>query len=213
NKGSLENLRKLERHIEVYNIDVKRRFSLIGLLKILKIIRLKKFDVIHAHLFPSFYYISLLSPFIRGKKIYTEHSIINNREKFRFLLKIERSLLKKFDRIIAVSQETKSALAKKYNLNNVIIINNGVDLNAFRIKKEKNNNKFTIIMVSRFTEAKNHLALIKAFEEVKIKNKKLVLLGDGPTLVKMKEYVLNNEIKNVNFCGNQNNVLTFLEKS
>ena len=63
--------------------------------------------------------------------------------------------------------------------------------------------------IGRFTYQKNHEFLIDIFKEIHLlnKNTKLLLIGNGPLITKIKEQVLNLNLENnVIFLGNRKDV-------
>lgn len=83
---------------------------------------------------------------------------------------------------------------------NIIVLNNAVDVNSFKINKEKRlklrtelnlNDKFVIGHVGRFNPQKNHTFLIDIFSEIykKKENAVLLLIGEGYLLQEIKEKV------------------------
>ncbi|GAA0827190.1 glycosyltransferase family 1 protein [Clostridium tertium] len=92
---------------------------------------------------------------------------------------------------------------------NFIVYNNAIDVDKFKFNKDVSdnirtefdiNNNFVIGHVGRFNTQKNHIFLIKVFNEVHKRNDKvtLLLLGEGE---------LENEIKNmVKKLGLENNI-------
>ena len=96
---------------------------------------------------------------------------------------------------------------------NVVVLNNAVDTNLFKLNSEKRERvrkelkiegKFVIGHVGRFNPQKNHEFLIKVFNEIlKIKEDAvLLLIGEGYLQEKIKEQVKDLGIEeNVKFLG------------
>lgn len=94
-----------------------------------------------------------------------------------------------------------------------IIIKNGIDAYSFKpndkhrdIRKIETGLKdyFVLGHVGRFTEAKNHVFLIKVFESVakECKNARLLLIGDGPLMGQIKDIVTQKKLEGkVIFAG------------
>lgn len=115
-------------------------------------------------------------------------------KKTMFLNKIGKFFVKKYDKkIIKVACSDKSfnfAFSGFSFVNNQNIIFNGIDVQKFKFSKEArrdirkelgiHNQDFVIGCVAFFNDAKNHDFLIDVFDEFnKIKNAKLVLVGEG----------------------------------
>lgn len=64
-----------------------------------------------------------------------------------------------------------------------------------------------IVSVGRFTEGKNQLELIKAYQQLNDKNIKLSFIGGADEQYKQKclNYIKENNIKNIEFLGHQGN--------
>lgn len=103
---------------------------------------------------------------------------------------------------------------KKYNKNEIYILNNAIDLEKFkyneqiRLDKRKeldlSEDTFVIGHVGRFVEQKNHSFLIDVFNEVHKKNAKsvLMLIGQGPLVSEIKDKVKKLHLEdNVLFLG------------
>lgn len=103
---------------------------------------------------------------------------------------------------------------KKY-----ILAHNAIDLKKYLFNREIRNQKrkeldisdncFCIGHIGRFTYQKNHEFLIDIFKEIHLlnKNTKLLLIGNGPLITKIKEQVLNLNLENnVIFLGNRKDV-------
>ena len=76
----------------------------------------------------------------------------------------------------------------KEDASKAVIVRNGVDLNKFKCRDNRDNNYLTIGNVGRFSTQKNHSFLLDIFSEVKkLKaNSKLILAGTGKFLNEMK---------------------------
>lgn len=193
--------------------------SVIGLTKgtvynpllVLKIIPyLKKYDVIHAHLFPVLYWVVLakIICFSKTPIIYTEHSTNNKRRNNKLLKLVDRFVYKRLDFIGCISEATQLNLKKHLNhkKDNMSVILNGIDLNNFNHSKRENfsffNEKsFVLIQVSSFREQKDQPTLIKALtflpQEIT-----LLLVGDGHLRHANEELVKSLELQSrVKFIG------------
>lgn len=98
------------------------------------------------------------------------------------------------------------------------VINNAINITQFcfkedlREKKRKElnlTNKFVIGNVGRFCNQKNHLFLLKVFKKIKTlqKNSVLMLIGSGEKMDVIKNFVIENNLKDdVLFLGQRNDV-------
>ena len=162
-------------------------------LLIIKIIPLlKKYDVVHVHIFPSLYWVALakLISFSKTKLVYTEHSTSNNRRK-RYLFKtLDKIIYAAYSKIITISPEVDVNIKKHlgFNDNRFILIQNGVNLHTIKnteaISRHKISSKlddtFSILtQVSSFRYPKDQKTVIKALKHL-AEDVVLILIGDGP---------------------------------
>lgn len=129
------------------------------------------------------------------KLIYVEH----NREKYTsFRSFLMRKLDKYTDKYICVSKGVANHLIKQgIDDSKVEVIYNGIDVQKFDLQKEVHD-IFTAGMVARFSKQKDQMTLIKAIEYlVKEKKKKikLLLMGEGKTKKRCKEYVKEHNME------------------
>ena len=94
-------------------------------------------------------------------------------------------------RFIALHDSMKEQINKIFNINNTVVLNNGIDFSRFEKTKSRNQirtelgipaEKFVVGHIGRFSPQKNHFFLLKIFEELqRIKdNSFLLMVGDGP---------------------------------
>ncbi len=181
-------------------------------LHIFKIIKyLKKYDIVHVHLFPALYWTALakLLSFSKVTLVFTEHSTSNKRRKFYFRL-FDRLIYKNYHIIITISKEVDILIKKhlgfkssKFNL-----INNGVDIDKINTAKASNSSDFDIsnsekiiVQVSSFRYPKDQKTLIRSLPYIS-KPVKLLLVGEGPLLEECKILAEELEIEDhVLFLG------------
>lgn len=203
--------------------NIKGHFNKIKYIK--KIIITNGYDIVHANLFPSFYYCSMAIKLIRKKRpklIMTEHNTDNRRRHKKWARFLERWIYKSYYKIISISQETNNALVewlKPYKKESFIVINNGVPVQQFataieteRTKLDKNLSKEDVLicMVGSFTTQKNHDLALKILSKLP-ENYKLVCLGEGPLkeeiIDKAKQMGIFNRIVMLGFRKDVPNVL------
>ena len=165
--------------------------------KLLQIIKNYKPAAIHVHLGLLRYLLPISSYLGEIKILYTCHnepSVMfghNNGEKeaASFLLH------NKNFQMIALHEEMRNQLNAMFGIDNVVVVNNGVDFRAFKDVKESKeqirnelklpHDSFVVGHIGRFSEQKNHLFLIEIFSKLyeKKNNAYLLLVGSGPTKV------------------------------
>jgi glycosyltransferase involved in cell wall biosynthesis len=159
---------------------------------------IKKYNIIHVHLVHCLYWCALLSLFISKKYIYTEHNTYNKRRKYVFFRLIEKFIYSRYIYITCVSDlvaiQLKSWLGKDFK--KIKVIKNGISLNTFFNAKGYNKVDFQncekddilLVMVARFSAAKDQPTLIKSMSLLP-KKYKLLLVGNGE-----REYEYKNLI-------------------
>lgn len=195
-------------------INLKQSFyNPLQVIQLIFLIQKEKFDIIHAHLFPSQYWLavaSLFKPF-KTKLIKTEHSVFNERKKYPILRSLEKIIYKRYSKIICITEEVKINLAKWLQTeSNLLVIHNGIDLKQFNADAKNSintNNLFdknntNILMTARFDAiSKDHKTIVNALKLLPT-NFKLFFAGEGPDMNKVKEYTaLQNLDSRVRFLG------------
>lgn len=175
-----------------------------------------KYDVIHANLFPTTYYCSLAKRLL-GKKcpplVMTEHSTDNKRRHISWLRPLEKFIYKKYDCVISISDKTQENLCKWLGTehdNKFVVIENGIDVDAFKAAKPFEKNELCenyeagdvlLLTVGSFTTQKNHLKLLEAVALLP-SYYKLLLCGEGPLEEEIKRKVADLGLQNrVVFLG------------
>ncbi len=133
---------------------------------------------------------------------------------------IEKKVFDNSQKIICVSNELEKDVTKKYNVpkRKIITIVNGVNTRRFKpitrkeiqilkLKYTKPNDKI-ILSAGVITKQKGFQILVKTFGEItkKFQGIKLIIVGDGPYLKKLKNLTEKMALeKNVLFLGKINN--------
>jgi len=170
-------------------------------------------DIVHIHhLKPLVSFFK--NPFVKYKVpiLFTTHGLhIHKYEFFNsiwakigYLLRfqLEKRVMRQPDRIIAVSQEDKHFMEKKYHLANVIYLTNGIDFSTVTAAKRQSKKQlrkqldlpdddFLFITVARFDFQKGYDILINTLSIIKdtLKNTncRFIFVGDGTELQAMKQ--------------------------
>lgn len=219
-----------ENNVTVTTLSRKNMRSLLNIIDIIKFIKKGSYDIVHAHLFPTFYWTSISSRFIYSNKpkfIFTEHSTHNRRrEKFYFKY-IDKFMYSCFDRIISISQQTQDELIKWLRIKQkdkkkFIIIENGVNIKKFNTAKpylkselvpNLNENSKLLCMIGSFTIQKDQPTIIKAMKYVP-ENVHLILVGEGSLKKQNQDLVKSLSLENrVHFLGIRNDVSRILKTS
>lgn len=192
-------------------------------LLIFKIIpHIKKYDIVHLHLFPTLYWtvIAKWLSFSKTKLVYTEHNTDNRRRHHPVLKVIDKLIYKPIQYIITIADEVDRNLKSHLNYKNndkFVLINNGVDISSLTsvssLNKDDffNQSDFLLIQVSSFREQKDQPTLIRAMARLS-EDVKLLLVGDGHLRQSCEELVRENNLENrVKFLGNRNDVPQLLK--
>lgn len=125
---------------------------------------------------------------------------------------------KTLDELIVPTKKTYDLFVQKYGFSRLVhIIPTGIEIERFyaenvnqkklsQLKKTFKFNKedFIITFVGRIAAEKNVMFLVKAHKKLlkKVKNAKLVIIGDGPDLDKYRKYVKDEKLeKEIIFVG------------
>ncbi len=193
-----------------------------NLTTIIRFLKIKEINVIHAHFIKCSIICSILKLLFYNKIsfVVTEHSLINLHKINIFKIILYKTALLNADKIIAVSNLSFSYINSHINYlkDKIIIINNFINFENYNLYKReiKRNDYIKFLIVSRLTVDKN---LIESINFCLFMSKyckvHLDILGDGP--IKSQLYYHLNLVKNLNFTytfhGNQININIFLKNS
>lgn len=189
-----------------------------------KIIKHGSYDVVHVHLFPALYLVVFACMFMRKrpKLIYTEHSTSNRRRGKRLFQLIEHFIYKKYDSVIAISDEVELKLTDHARIGNTSVIHNGIDIKQIdataievsireelRIPQES----VVVTMVGRFVPGKDYSTLIQSLCDLPL-NVHIVCVGDGPLRNSIQSETQSRPFANrVHFLGLRSDVIAILKSS
>lgn len=179
--------------VQLYHIPKIKRFDISTMQRIGDIIRRNNIHVVNAHHFMpmvySFYGCKIANS---CKLIYTEHAKSEVEKVPWSWKKIGSYLLNRSDAAVGVTKDVSETIHNRFKLHpsKVFTIKNGVDLNAYRgcNNKEKLRKELGIAgdekiigIVANLKRIKNHIFLLKAFDELvkNYKKVKLLLIGQG----------------------------------
>lgn len=184
---------------------------------------LKKYDIIHLHLFPTLYWVVIAKciSFSKIKLVYTEHST-NNRRRDMLLFKfVDKIIYKKIHKIVCITTGVKDNLEKHLNFNKkmLYVINNGIDTKKFNNVDNSNDfnffkkEDFKLIQVSSFRKQKDQATVIRSLKLLP-DAVKLILVGDGPLIDNNKSLAEELGIQErVVFLGNRYDIPELLKYS
>lgn len=207
-----------ESKIPVTFLDKKPGLDISIVRKLFFLIRDKRPDIVHTHLYACVY---VLVPefFNRVKgRVHTVHNIAE-KEIPALHRKIMKVAYKFFNVIpIAINQSVQSSIEKSYKLpiTKIPVVRNGVDISKFYSEKKANGANLTLINVGRFSPQKNHELLIQCYKRLleKYESLKLILVGEGELKRNIEQLVIDNKMQDkVLFTGNVINVEDYLAKA
>ncbi|MBN2284810.1 MAG: glycosyltransferase family 4 protein [Tissierellales bacterium] len=168
------------------------RFDINAVFSIRRFLSEQEIEIIHCHGYKSNLY-GLFAAL--GKKVHrisTCHNWLGDDAKMKFYAGLDKMLLRKFDRVIAVSEPVNTEILNhKINPKRVAIIQNGIDLNRFnkssRVDSLRNefciDKSYKVIgTVGRLSKEKAQQNLLSAAEKILKTKHNIVFLfvGDGP---------------------------------
>lgn len=187
---------------------------------------LKKYDVVHVHLFPAQYW-TVLAKKASGAKtalIFTEHNTTNRRLEHPLLRRIDKLLYRYYDHSICITSEIRDILMQHTGLpaDRFPVIQNGVDLEQIRLAKDMpkgqihpslNEEDILLIQVAGFREQKDQPTLIRSLTHLPA-HVKLLLVGDGITRAACEALVASLHLEDrVLFLGQRIDVARLLKSS
>jgi len=211
------NISEYEELINYVNIDNPK--SLRSFLALLVFLKKNKYDIIHAHLFPTIYYVSLLKKIgvFNTPLVITEHNTHNKRRDINLLKPIEKFIYNSFDEVICISKGTKDNLSDWIKRDqNLDIVYNGINLKRFTYVRPKYKyefkNEIKIIMVASFSKQKDQLTVIKSLKRLP-KKFRVYFAGEGNKLKQAKALTKGLGLSNrVVFLGNRSDIPDLLKK-
>lgn len=182
-----------EQEVKFYHVPKNKRFDISTMKGIGDIIRKNNIHIVNAHHFMPMVY-SFYGCKIKNycKLIYTEHAKLEIEKIPWRWRKVGGYLLNRSDAAVGVTEEVSKVIHDKFKLHpsKVFTIRNGVDLkdytgcnNKEKLRKELglSGDEKVIGVVANLRRIKNHIFLLRAFDElIKSYDKvKLLLIGQG----------------------------------
>lgn len=123
----------------MHQLGLRRRYDPRALSRLIGLLRRGRYHVVHAHGFPSLYWVALASCLVRGPRyVLTEHNVTNRRRGLPWLRPVERWVYGRYDGTVAVSQEVSTSLVDWLPrvAGKVRVIHNGVPPASFNYTTE-----------------------------------------------------------------------------
>jgi glycosyltransferase involved in cell wall biosynthesis len=171
---------------EVLSVGARWRFSASALARLVRLVRARRFDVVHSHLFRSDLH-ALAAAELTGTPalISTEHSSGSRRKRSPAFGRLFRLTASRFDRIIAVSEQVAQHLRRWSGVDGgrVVVIANGIDARAYRALPAgpAGGGERVVGFIGRFEPRKGVPTLIEAAAMLGRRrgNARFRLVGDG----------------------------------
>ncbi len=211
----------IQAHVNV--ICLSKKIGLYNPLLILLLIPyIRKYDLIHVHLFPAQYWVGFakLLSFSKTVLITTEHSTNNRRMNHVILKHVDRFVYKYcYKYIVSCAEKVKAVMEIKYPKANHVTISNGVDVmkykNAISYTKQElglTDKSYILCMVARFAYPKQQDTIVRALALLPSEFHALFVGGGDVEAVKkvVEELSLNGR---VHFLGVRNDVHRILKSA
>lgn len=181
-------------HYKALNNGPTRVYNFLPIFQLIPVI--KRYDIIHVHLFPGLYWV-LFAKILSGAKcklVTTEHSTENNRQGKKWLKFIERFVYNHYKAVIAISEATKEYLIRFVNPETPIItIDNGINISDFESAKPARrqelgipNDVFLLTQVARFNPQKKQELIIESLLHLPDKCR-VMFIGEGVLMEKNRQ--------------------------
>jgi len=226
--GVIENSRnphiELAEVAESHNLETKI-FKCAGQLDLRTVFAIRNFikqqniDIIHSHGYKANFYSLLATSFKNVNLVATCHPWIKTSFAVKLYSWLDKSLLKKSNHVVAISEEIKdevleSGLARK----KISVIENGIDVSRFLNKYDRNEifkefdiepDKKIIGTIGRLSKEKGQSNFIDAAKALieKFDNLVFMIVGDGPLRDELRAHVSNLGLQdNFIFTGVSENI-------
>lgn len=223
-KKNIKEFEKLisDADVPIHNLNLSF-YNPVHIWKIRSFIQKENFDVVHAHLFPTQYWLSLASRSLPKKIVYvkTEHNTHNNRREYKLLQPLDAFMYATYDHIISITEEVKNNLESWIDLKGrTSIIHNGVSLKSLREAQTNYNPEVyqflssehvNILMVGRFDgDAKDQLSLVQSLSHLP-EHFHVYFAGQGHFMDHVKKEVESLNLQDrVHFLGMRTDVYTLM---
>ena len=189
---------------------------------IIKLIRImRKYDVVHTHNSSPQFFAAIANLLCSKKLVTTEHSTNNRKRQQGGLIRIvDKWIYRQYHKVICISEVAEKMLRgylRNTNGNAICTINNGVDVEKFynsKPIKELQTERFVVVMVAGFREAKDQDTLIRTMSLLSKEQYELWLVGDGDRREKLQLMVDSLQLQEqVRFLGLRTDVQNILKSA
>ena len=203
----------------------KGKYNFFALIPLIRLIRGGKYDIVHAHLFPTSLFVSIVSLIVKKPVIiFSEHSVSNHRRRYRIFKVLDWLIYKRYSKIVAVSEEVQDSLLRWLPglKKKALVIPNSIDPKKIEVSEKKveklrkelgiTNECRVILYAGRLLPVKGPDILLEALENLIDDERplKVLIAGDGPLLSQLQQRTTGVLDGRVTFLGLQNDVPTLL---
>ncbi len=184
--------------------------------KIVEISESNPIDLIHVHYaIPHAYAAFMAKEMLKTKNINlpivttlhgTDITLVGKHPFYRRAVKFS---IQNSDIVTSVSRSLKQDTIDFFKIDKEIeVIPNFIDVNRFKLKNEncKQNDKIIISHVSNFRPVKNIRTLLNILLKINNDNLFFNMIGEGPELDLAQDFVKQNDINNIKFHGNTDEI-------
>lgn len=174
---------------KIYSLGKGKLYNPLNVFKIIPY--LKKYDLVHVHLFPAQYWVATakIISFSKTKLIFTEHNTSNKRMQNFIFRTLDKNIYRFYNKVICITNEVKNVLVEycEFKSKDICVIENGINLdtivNSKALLKKQINGKILesdklIIQIAGFRAQKDQKTVIRSLKYLN-ENIKLLLVGEG----------------------------------
>lgn len=209
-----------EKNVRVFSTGISSLYNPLQIIKIARFI--KKYDIVHVHLFPALYWVAIAKMVSRAKchLVFTEHSTENRRRNNPIFRLFDRFIYKRYERIIAISDATCRNLSLHLGDDSrITTIPNGVDLRPYEQQYDKltidgvDKDAFIITQIASFRRQKDQDTTIKSLQFTN-HNVHAVFAGVGDRLETCRQLARDMGLEDrVHFLGSRMDIPAIVKSS
>lgn len=217
--------------IQIHFLSTSRSlYNPIHIFSLYKLLTRLKPDIIHAHIFPTLYWVALTKFFFRLKAplIFTEHATSNTRMENKLFRLVDLFIYRNYSRLICISDGVLNAIRNHIPFIPLKTIYNGIDIKQLHensslchskdlkdlILKVKSNPANKIILsIGRLVKQKNQESIIRMMSKLP-SNFYLIICGEGDCRDNLEQLINKLNIgANVFLLGNQIDISYIITQS
>jgi glycosyltransferase involved in cell wall biosynthesis len=189
--------------VEVIPLRMEKRRPVGALFRLFRLMRRRRFDLVHTHLFHAGLLGRPLARLARVRRvIHTQHNTLHWESRSRLISLANRLSLRAADRVVAVGERVARMVETHGGVpaDRIRIIRNGVDTTRFQPEggreglsgfAEIPSDAPVVAMVAGFRRVKGHAVMLDAMVRIRgvFTEARLLLVGDGPRRASVEEAV------------------------